>query len=623
MRQTGRNRIVIALNPSFRLRQASTVTSAAAAATVMLFAFPSRATATVGTFTSSKDNTLYEPGAGSLSNGGTYSNGAGDYMFAGRTGQPESLSIRRALVGFDLSTIPTDAQVNSATLTLRLTKSADAGAATVALHRALASWGEGLSHAPGSEGEGTFAMAGDATWSHRSYDAQFWTSPGGDYDPVASSAISVGTSGTFYSWTGAGLAADVQSWISNPAANDGWFLIGDEIRERTAKRFDTRKHTDPTRRPRLVIDYTLIASWANDADGDWSVPGNWSTGIVPSDIGAAAKLGAAITQPRTIMLDVPVTLGSLRFDSASPYTIAGTNALTLDATVGSAAVSVSDGSHAITAPVVLIDPTTIDVAPAQSVLTLTGSIGASGIGVTKNGAGALHVRPLRAQSLTINAGTVKFLTNPAGPTSVVRSLSIAGGTAPTAQLDLADNAMVIDYDGGNSPLATVRAQVTSGYADATWEGPGIVCSGPGSGTTHGMGYAESSAVFTIFPATFLGESVDDTSVLLRYTRYGDADLDGVVNLNDFNRLAANFGLSAGARWSQGDFNYDGVVNLNDFNRLAANFGQSAGDPIATPEDWSALAAAVPEPASPALFGVATSAAISGRHHHRRRRRRRA
>ena len=54
---------------------------------------------------------------------------------------------------------------------------------------------------------------------------------------------------------------------------------------------------------------------------------------------------------------------------------------------------------------------------------------------------------------------------------------------------------------------------------------------------------------------------------------GDATFDGRVNLSDFNRLAANFGLS-NRTFSQGDFNYDGTVNLNDFNILASRFGQS-------------------------------------------------
>jgi hypothetical protein len=89
--------------------------------------------------------------------------------------------------------------------------------------------------------------------------------------------------------------------------------------------------------------------------------------------------------------------------------------------------------------------------------------------------------------------------------------------------------------------------------------------------------------------------VDSTSLILRFTRYGDANLDGTVNLADFNRLAASFGATSNAVWSQGDFNYDAVVNLADFNRLAANFGLGAAGPHVTPGDWAALAAAVPEP----------------------------
>jgi ELWxxDGT repeat protein len=52
---------------------------------------------------------------------------------------------------------------------------------------------------------------------------------------------------------------------------------------------------------------------------------------------------------------------------------------------------------------------------------------------------------------------------------------------------------------------------------------------------------------------------------------GDANHDGIVNLNDFNILAANFGQS-NRTFAQGDFDYSGNVNLTDFNILASRFG---------------------------------------------------
>jgi hypothetical protein len=133
-------------------------------------------------------------------------------------------------------------------------------------------------------------------------------------------------------------------------------------------------------------------------------------------------------------------------------------------------------------------------------------------------------------------------------------------------------------------------------------------------TTHGLGIGEAGALGITL---FAGQSVDTTAVLLRYTRYGDATLDGLVNLADFNRLAANFG-GTGKFWFEGDFNYDGNVNLSDFNRLATNFGLSAAGPHVTPEDWARLGAAVPEPASGVVFGVASALAILRPPRHRRR-----
>ena len=106
----------------------------------------------------------------------------------------------------------------------------------------------------------------------------------------------------------------------------------------------------------------------------------------------------------------------------------------------------------------------------------------------------------------------------------------------------------------------------------------------------GLGYAEASDIFTSFPATFAGQSVDNTTVLIRYTYYGDANLNGFVNLADFNRLAGNFG-GTNKLWSQGDFTYDGIVNLSDFNRLAANFGRPAigpSDGVEDKVDWDEL-----------------------------------
>ena len=162
-------------------------------------------------------------------------------------------------------------------------------------------------------------------------------------------------------------------------------------------------------------------------------------------------------------------------------------------------------------------------------------------------------------------------TTDAGGSLVLRTpaLTLGGG----ASLDLKDNALIVDYTGG-SPLTSIKDALTSGYNSGAWNGAGIDSSVAAADSSHALGYAEASDLFTSFPAPFAGVTVDDTSVLVRYTRYGDANLDGTANLTDFNRLAANFGAS-NTLWGQGNFNYDGQTNLLDFNLLAGNFGLPA------------------------------------------------
>jgi hypothetical protein len=234
-----------------------------------------------------------------------------------------------------------------------------------------------------------------------------------------------------------------------------------------------------------------------------------------------------------------------------------------------------------------------------------GAINRSGTTVVEDN-GALSVQHVRENRLIVNGPVTIVPDGASAGTSRVQALYIEGGSTPTARLDLNNNDLVIDY-AAPSPVAIVRAQIRSAYNGGSWSGNGIATSTGDLSNNFALGFAEASEIFTSFPATFSGQQVDDTSLLIAFTRYGDANLDSVVNLADFNRLAINFGQS-NRFWHHGDFNYDGVVNLADFNRLAINFGLSAAGPEVTPQDWANLAAAVPEPAAVSLL-LSTAAAL--------------
>jgi len=71
------------------------------------------------------------------------------------------------------------------------------------------------------------------------------------------------------------------------------------------------------------------------------------------------------------------------------------------------------------------------------------------------------------------------------------------------------------------------------------------------------------------------------------TTFGDTDLNGAVDFEDFTRLSDAFG--SGRRWSQGDFDCDRDVDFADFLTLSSNFGFVADDQIASvPEPNTSL-----------------------------------
>jgi hypothetical protein len=358
------------------------------------------------------------------------------------------------------------------------------------------------------------------------------------------------------------------------------------------------------------ITYTTAATalppqWYVDSSGNWNVTTNWLDGA-PNAVGATASFLGAITSPSTIYTDTPVTAGTMRFDNANMYVIGGLGTLTMQVATGSALIDVVQGTHKINLPLTIASDTTINVANAATLLIsdpvtvnagkrLAQSVGGSvryestisaGAGGTITFNSSSH-----ALSLTLGSGARAELSaaNPSAYLLQVHSL-----TAPSdARVDLGDNALAINYT-GSSPLASVRSQVAAAYA-ANWNANGITSSSAASsiGSDHplGIGVAEASALGS--STTYMGEQIDSTTVLARATYYGDADLNGTVDSQDFSRLVAGYGVTTGGVWTSGDFDYNGKVNSQDFNMLAGNFGQAMASPV--------LGAIVPEPMSISLL----------------------
>jgi autotransporter-associated beta strand protein len=148
--------------------------------------------------------------------------------------------------------------------------------------------------------------------------------------------------------------------------------------------------------------------------------------------------------------------------------------------------------------------------------------------------------------------------------------------------DLKGGRLVLRYEDGNaSPAGQVQSILDAGFDQPTKFSTGKLRTSNPADPAKGLGWRDDVA---------------NMEVIVGYTYYGDANLDGAVNTLDFTALAANFNSISGI-WEQGDFNYDGKVNGLDFNAIASNFGKTP--PALSP----AVGTLVPEPGSAVLLGL--------------------
>jgi hypothetical protein len=181
-------------------------------------------------------------------------------------------------------------------------------------------------------------------------------------------------------------------------------------------------------------------------------------------------------------------------------------------------------------------------------------------------------------SLASSSANGGALQTAAGATSTGFALVIENGLSidSTSRLDLAGSALILR----NATFESVRALIASGYNDGDWAGTGINSSAAAndmSGLTT-LGYADNAELQA---TEFAGVSgLDGTEILVRYTYYGDADLSGSVDLDDFNLFLAGYQdpTNVPQSWIYGDFDYSGSVDLDDFNLFLVAY-QAGGDPL--------------------------------------------
>jgi hypothetical protein len=155
----------------------------------------------------------------------------------------------------------------------------------------------------------------------------------------------------------------------------------------------------------------------------------------------------------------------------------------------------------------------------------------------------------------------------------------------TAKLDLQTSSLVIDYPAAAaSPFSSLASQIALARGDsAAWDGPAGITSSLAA-TTNGLttlGIAEAAAIYGLAPSetiTVSGQTADGTSVVIKYTYAGDANLDGVVDGGDYGVIDNNVQIPGSSGYFNGDFNYDGVIDGGDYGIIDNNI-QAQGTPL--------------------------------------------
>ncbi len=287
--------------------------------------------------------------------------------------------------------------------------------------------------------------------------------------------------------------------------------------------------------------------------------------FTPSLAGDSLTIDASNGNPLPLL---GVTFTGAGSPGANTLRIVGTSAGD-DTLIRSAGLILFDGS-----PVNLVNEPATFFKPGTGSDDLTVSNAALTIDASTDG---LHTD--RFSSISI--GPAGLLTI-AGPSvhenrAVVQtqSLSIAGTTnAWTGTLDLTGNDLEITT--GN--LATTQNQLASGYGHGQWTGTGIrtTAAATDSGHLTSLGAILNNGIYGTNGPLGLFDNTNPaaSTVLLRFTYAGDANLDGRVDGSDYTLIDHASGTSL-TGWINGDFNFDGKVDGSDYTLIDNAFNSQS------------------------------------------------
>ncbi len=189
---------------------------------------------------------------------------------------------------------------------------------------------------------------------------------------------------------------------------------------------------------------------------------------------------------------------------------------------------------------------------------IDGKIGVSLENLTVPGGGTCEINGYRdLNQLVVEDGGKMVLGD--GAELAVNTLSMGNG----ATFDVNNGTVTVrpDADARDAVLRRLFAALQTGRAGGMWTGNGM---------------ASTAAKNDASGFSGLGMRIDDQGdVVVKYTWNGDANIDGVVDADDYFLADSGYITQAGG-WCNGDFNYDGRMDSDDYFLIDSAFIGQAG-----------------------------------------------
>ncbi|MBC8108157.1 MAG: hypothetical protein H7Z14_16345 [Anaerolineae bacterium] len=129
--------------------------------------------------------------------------------------------------------------------------------------------------------------------------------------------------------------------------------------------------------------------------------------------------------------------------------------------------------------------------------------------------------------------------------------------------------------GGPTPIATIQTYINRARTSGTWNGLGlfpVLANNAPPARNVTVGLLESADYKAIYGAnaSFGDFAMDASCVLIKPTFYGDTDLDGAVDFDDYSRIDAGFNNNR-TGWLNGDVDGNGIVDFDDYSLIDQAF----------------------------------------------------